>query len=568
MRVPDSTVIGIEDVARAAYVSLGGDLREVEAPRLLEPLPATAWDFALRCAYTYDERGPEFGREVIARFPDKAYLRFAMEAIEREPLVWIEKSGQILISWLVAVWALHDVLSKRGRAGAWFCLDRTLASKHLEQRVLRLYEAIPAGYAKPAARMLAGNFLVYHDGIDNLPTSGITAMAQETSVSDEAAKRSRSWTWTWAHVDEAAFTRRSEELFGTLQNRCGKIIAPSTPNGPATYHHRIGYGKSLASADTYKLVEPAIEERPMRGIKGWRRHGFYCLDIGYEADPEKDPALPAGARWWNHPSTVAARAKTDIWAREMERNAAVQTGLAVYTDTDRLVLRPQMYYPHLPLIRGHDYSFAMNVMLASQVRKGEDGRWRLHTLREVWTENADILKHKAHCVKELAEAYGARPGRGDTDYGDYSANTRTSTGVLIDQMRPEFGLITVPTGPGGVLLRTTLVQYVVSEGLWEIDPEHCPMLVQAIKTGYVRDKDGTPGTDHPWADFADAAGYKITNIFELHPLAGGGSVAVVKPEWTQRLERDEAQLRAERRAKAMLGERGYIAPVRHQAATR
>lgn len=509
----------------------------IPAPVVLDPLPADVWEFARRCCWTYDQRAEEFGREVEEQFPDKAYLEFVLREIAREPLVWIEKSSQILISWAVAVWAVHDVLLNRGHDGAWFCLDRTLAAKHLEERVWRLYNRIPANFAKPSARILGGDFEVYHDGDDRLATSSIRAMAQETSVADQAAKRTRSWTWTWAHIDEAAFTRKQEELIGTLQNRCGKIVAPSTPDGPATYHHRIGYGKSLDAKDAYKLVEvPEGQVAVMEGVTAWRRFGWRCLDVGFDADPEKRPSDDPLA-WWNHPSTVSARRVTAKWAREMLRSARVMAGTPVYNGTERIASGPQEYFAHLPLIRGHDYSFLWNVALVMQLQRAANAKeYRLAVLREVYTEESFIIPHKQRVLKDCHDAYGQ-----DVqwyDYGDYSANERTPTGVLVEEMRPEIQLVTVPTGPGGVRKRTELVQYVIAQGWLAIDKEHCPMLWQAIENGYVRDRDGDPiggPAGHPWADFADALGYAVTNIFELHPLAGTGSVLALKEFWTRNL---------------------------------
>jgi hypothetical protein len=538
---------------RAILRGFGGDdaLREVDEPRLLEPLPSSVEEFASKCCFTYDQRAAEFNRALVEPFPTMPYLLYFLTCLVREPRFWCEKAVQMMISWAVAVWALHDVLTNRGHEGAWMCLDRLLACKHIEERVWRLYDAIPARYAKPYAKIVGGIFEVYHDGPGTLATSSITPMAQETSEGDKAAKRTVSWAWTWAFVDEGARTRKAEEIIGALQNRCGKIIFPSSVDGPATYHHRIGYAKSLGAEDTYKLVEPELlpgsEGRPMKGVTCWRRFGWFCMAIDYIADPHKDASLAEGQLWWSHPATVAARAQTANWKRDMLRDATIRAGNPVYTDTDRIETGRLMYFPDQRMLRGHDYSFAWSVCVVMQTRwcpgGGGDttpgsttagsttasgtlalpGIWKLHVLKEIYSEASFIRPHKGKILAACRDAYG--DGLTWLDFGDYSANARTETGVVIEEFKPEIQIISRPTGPGGIRRRTEVCQHVISGGLMAIETAQCPMLWQAIQSGYVRGDDGEPIHEPPWADFCNAWEYAVDQLFVLDETRGGGKVA-------------------------------------------
>ena len=512
------------EVAKALLEGLGMEPAKPEQAVLLEPLPADVWEFATKCCWTYDQRAAEFGRQTESPFPAKPYLEFTLRAIAREPLVWIEKSSQILISWVVAVWALHDVLTHRGHDGAWFCLDRALATKHLEERMLRLYQRIPEVYAKPPARIIGGDLEVYHDGVDDLATSSVRAIAQETSISDQASKRSRSWTWTWAHVDETAFTRKQEELIATMQNRCGKIIAPSTPDGSTTYHHRIGYGKSLDPKDTFELVEPDGVERPMQGIKTWRRFGWYCLDIGYDADPEKQ----RGGAWWNHPATAAARSVTAKWRREMERDATVAAGLPVFTDTERIVEDRAVLRPGLPLYVGLDYSFIANVAGVLQIVPTSTLP-EVHLLFEVYCPNCEATPFGQQTRKALEDAL---PGVRFELFGDDSQNQRTSTGVVAKELGAVFGrfIQSEPTGPGGIKKRVGMWQRLISGGRLFIDPATCPMILRAVRSEWQRDKWGEPLDVHPWKDLVDGPGYVLQNVLQIDEAPRGEAANLtIKP---------------------------------------
>jgi hypothetical protein len=554
--------LAIPQIDEIAVADIIGDREGIAPARpqereavVLEPLPADVWEFSQRCCFTYDQRAAEFGRQTVAPFPDWDCLRFILESITVEPRVWAEKSVQVMFSWAVAVWALHDVLQHEGHEGAWFCLDRALAAKHIEERIWRLYESIPDSFSKPVCKIIGGVFYVFRNGLDRPPTGSITPMAQETSVEDKASKKAVSWTWTWALVDEGARTRKVEEVIDGLATRCGKIIFPSSVDGP-TYHHAIGYAPTLSAEDRYKAdiapeLLPGDEGQPMRGVKCWRRFGWFCLEIRYFADPNKDPQRPEGQRWWLHPATVGARAKTAKWARDMECNAAVSAGTPVYEHTDRIASGRQSYLPHLPMIRGHDYSFISSAAVVLQVvwddkrqaggtRSEESGReaptplgrgrYVCRVIKEVWSENSFIKPHKERVVETCATLFG--DGLQWTDYGDYSANQRTSTGVLIEEMRPEINLVTVPTGPGGVRLRTETVQQLISDGQLEVDKEECPMLWQALTSRYVRDANGEPVDEHPWADLADALGYAVINLFLLDRTSEGVMVARLKDRFT------------------------------------
>jgi hypothetical protein len=264
----------------------------------------------------------------------------------------------------------------------------------------------------------------------------------------------------------------------------------------------------------------------MDGIDRWKLNGWTSLRIHYLADPNKRGLWATRAR---------EGYSSQAWAQEQDIDFSVQPGEPIFCDTERISVGQYGYAPWLPLVSGLDYSFLANVCLTGQVRKREDGRYGLRILTETVETECFIKPFRDRILTDRARLY-ANHAAGWTDFGDYSANTRTATGVLIEEIRP-ITLITVPTGPGGVRKGIEVIQYLISAGLLEIDVS-CAQLLRTLRTGYVWDekkRDSTnapvPAEEHPFEDLADALRYLVVNLFEVQDLPTGGHQAVLKPSY-------------------------------------
>jgi hypothetical protein len=497
-----------ESIARGAAL--------LAAERLPEPLPLpdTDWDFATQCCLTFDEeRAGDPTSVVVKPFPSWDYLKIVVDTIEREQKLRIDKSGQVLISWAILSHMLHQVLVHKGYRIAYYCQTSTKAEAHLQSRLYRMYLAIPPEYAKPHAEYNNGQFLVYHDGKDKLPTAFIIPQATEQKLIDAAAEKMRSETWTEAVIDEGAFPRNLKELVNSLIPRCGKIIIPSTVNG-------LGYFHDLGFANIHDVQEQATnfdgleKDELHKGVWKWKRNGFTHLRVHYSAHPERDPDTAKGQAWL---ASKRESMSTDLWNREQEISYDVQPGMPVFVDTDRIRFVEQCYQSNLRFFGGTDCGFLWPFWYDFQVEPIEDNGRRvgeiIHVLHEHVQPNTEVYTFGQWVKAERQRIYGRRDW---TDYADDAANQRKEAGQVAAILRSQgFTIITKPTGPGGVLKRCTLLQRFISAGCLEIDPQ-CKFLATALKSGYVRDENGEPvGGDkgHPFCDSADAIGYGLYNLF-------------------------------------------------------
>ena len=485
------------------------------AAALRLPLPADPWEFLSRCCVTYDDRAAEVGLPPERAFPDKPHLQVIAEEFKRETHLAVDKSSQIMVTWLFAGLILHQVLLRRGQRIAWYCLTYGDALDHVRSRVYRLYLAIPAQYERPSARLLDGEFHVHHDGLDAEPTSRIVPRAAETGAFDSAAIKLRSYTWTGVFEDESAFYPGGEELHASILPRTGRYWKVSTPNGHSALWRVMYHDLNRAAS---QAVAPPEKTEIIRGVWGWRRNGFRCLQVNYCADPDKDSLTHAGAAWHELPAQLAAKANTRKWRREMENDSSVAAGVPVYSDTERIVQSPQVFRPNLKLFCGWDFGFCNPFFCCLQVEPVKDNTGKVlkrvvHVLKELHQPDTLIQAFAEGLVLPYLKTHF--PGAEIVHYGDPAGHQRSDktpeTSISILRV---LGVI-VRTMHSEIDPRIDLVQDIISQGCMEIDPVACPTLVASMCGGYYRDDRGRPVKDGVHDHGPDALGEAMKNIFGL-----------------------------------------------------
>lgn len=495
-------------------------------------IPDDPWEF-LKLCHTYDELAKQRGEEPLRPFPDRPYLQVITRQWQAHQYLSIEKSRQIMVTWLMAGLHLWWVLRSPGQRVAWFCMKRPVAVRHLEGRVLRMYLSLPRTLVKPVADMVNGEFLVFHDGRDALPTSRITPMAAETDAAEDASKQMRSETWSRWFLDEIAFCRNAEDTLFSLLPGGGGGATVSTPNGHS-FFWRLGHVEGLEGE-----VETSVTKEPLaKGIEGWNLNGFRHLGVHYTADPAKDPATPEGKAWYESPTQVAARANTRKWRREMELDSTIPAGHPVYADTERIVVAPQVYRPRLKLIRGWDFGFNNPVCIFLQVCPlEEDGKTvghTVHCLKEVHVPHKLIREFAQDHVLPVTTKGSGRclfPDPSATiDFGDPAGHQRSDKSPLSSiQVLAALG-INVRTSHAEVDTRIDLLQEIISNGQLEIDPAGCPGLLNDLRGGYYRDEHGKPVKDGIHDHRPDGLGYAIFNLFGLRREGSEGKPRVSQPK--------------------------------------
>jgi phage FluMu gp28-like protein len=200
------------------------------------PIPDNPWDFMTKCVLTVDELAERKGLSSVRPFPSYDYLRIITEAWQSERQLRIEKSRQIMLTWLMAGLHLWAALAKRGERIAFVCRKFDVANDHLKDRFWFIYQNIPSIYAKPRARFLQGSIEVFHDDGD-VPTSRIMAIS-------EGVHQLRSYTFSRILWDEMAFSDDQEETYGAMQPTLagmGQVTIVSSANGDRNLFYELGH---------------------------------------------------------------------------------------------------------------------------------------------------------------------------------------------------------------------------------------------------------------------------------------------------------------------------------------
>lgn len=189
------------------------------------------WFFMTRFVYTFD---PHDQKQPIKKFPDIPYLKELTEIILKEPLVLIEKSRQMLITWLCVGLFLWERIREPGYT--FFQskkeADAGLASPlSLLSRVKFIYEHLPEGKLKPIMEY------------SKIPP--IIKFPEKNSVIHAVSQDSdalRQYTASRIFADEMAFQERAELAYMASKPTIdggGKFCGVSTPNGKEFFYRLV-----------------------------------------------------------------------------------------------------------------------------------------------------------------------------------------------------------------------------------------------------------------------------------------------------------------------------------------
>ena len=187
--------------------------------QVIRRLQLDAWFFCENFVWTLDEHDL---LNPIKQLPNKAYLKAITHIWTREQLVIIEKSRQMMISWLMA--ALHYWLA------AYHSGQNVLVQSKKEDDsdlILRRMEFIHNHIPEDLRVPLVGGKKTYC----NMEFDGTHSKILGVSQNPEA---SRSQTASAIFSDETAFQDKAEEAYRAVRpalGQTGKYTAVSTPNG-------------------------------------------------------------------------------------------------------------------------------------------------------------------------------------------------------------------------------------------------------------------------------------------------------------------------------------------------
>jgi hypothetical protein len=171
---------------------------------------------------TRDPHWRETGAESPYRpFPDKPYFRPIIEALQSEPIVFVAKSRDLMLSWLCVGYFTHLCMMTPG--------VEVLMQSQTEDKAAELIDYAKVLYDHQSPK-LKGNF----------PTAGAIHKQSWLELNFEhgsrlvgiphGADKIRSYHPTALFIDEAAFVPDAGESFDEAISACQKIAVVSSAN--------------------------------------------------------------------------------------------------------------------------------------------------------------------------------------------------------------------------------------------------------------------------------------------------------------------------------------------------
>jgi hypothetical protein len=508
-------------------------------------------------------------------FPQKAYLRVATRIIQEVPVFYLEKSRQLLISWIFAACTLHEAMFKKSRRIADQSEQQDKADALIErQRHIYIHVEKLASLFQPSGEFPFAKMTGARVGTDSklefpLTGSEIVAVPQGADVL-------RSFTWSWVFSDEINHQPKTEEGYSAAMPSVsggGRWQGVGTPNGKTWgYYVREGLdfhtGKRLgrdiidSNKVVNKLLEPPVElsdeekrywierqllEMPQTdfdaipleqlvaccpGMRYWENeNGIPCIRIHYSADPAKDPVTEAGKQWY---ATNRKKYTQPKWEREYEIRYDTFEGRPVISNwqTQVFVKKPE-YDSNSLLYLSYDFGTTLCGCFIAQFKRIEGfSSDRLSIIDEIILRNSNTPELAKETIRLLESKYRrtwennyvrafADPAGliGDATSADKSLNTsiKILNAVGIFPHTKKFGV------PESTEVLETVFAMVLPDNRPAIEiHEKCVYAIACFGGGLHYPTDGRPGyyeKDGEYDHGGDMARYLICNLFDYEALA-------------------------------------------------
>lgn len=347
------------------------------------------WAFLKWFVYTKDEHDHV---NAIKKFPEKAMYRVITRCWLEHDVLFIEKSRQVMMTYIMANLFLWDALFKKGRLIAYQSKKEDDAAGIIER-----------------AR-IAYNKLLYLEfpGLPKIKRVGeksgtITKLQFEDQLSNiwgipQGPDILAGNTFSGVLADEMNLQPRFREGYGGAKPTIdggGKYIAQGTARGHsyayklmhninpktdeklggnvldsnAVTHIRFKADPSLSEEQQRLWIENKIISLPdkefnsipieelvacMPGMRYWvTSNGYHCLRVHYTADPDKHLVTAKGKAWYER---YRRAWDDDMWEQEMEINHDTYQGKPIISNWKRNVFVKKTEYDRsLPLILGVDF---------------------------------------------------------------------------------------------------------------------------------------------------------------------------------------------------------------------
>ena len=365
------------------------------------------WAFLIHFTHTMDEHDPT---TLYKRFPKKAMYRVITRVWFETDVLFIEKSRQIMMSWIMAALFLWDSLTKKARRGVNQSKKQEDADAILD-RQRHIYEGL-VPYL-PFFKEAGGLPQIKMTGDKLGTTSQLSFPENKSSITSipQGPDILRSYTFSWIFSDEINHQPKARAGYAAAMPTTGgggKWVGGGTPNGKQFAYYMMNgineqTGKSLGAHELdskrikdKRFVAPAhLDDEGQRrwiektivdmpedefnsipleeliaccpGMRYWKPNGanFSCLRIHYTADPDKDPITEKGREWYNNERPKYTQPQ---WEREFEIRYDTFEGRPVVTNWARhIFVRNPEYDSNFPLRLSFDYGRFCGCMIAQYV---------------------------------------------------------------------------------------------------------------------------------------------------------------------------------------------------------
>jgi hypothetical protein len=230
--------------------------------------------FATHYCYTLDSDDADITNKL---FPKFAYLKKLFTLLQKRNDLHIEKSRQMLVSWSVMIFLLHQVLFKKNRQMLVVSSKQenvddggsNSTPQSLLGKARYCYSQLPSFLKQTAGE---GEILSFK----NLLINNI-ALSSSIKGESSSSNAGRGGNYHYALLDEAAFIPNSESVYASTRLACKKgLIICSTPNGKGNIHWRIKYGSTETGFSYLRLH---WSDHPLRDKKWYDQRCKSMTDI-------------------------------------------------------------------------------------------------------------------------------------------------------------------------------------------------------------------------------------------------------------------------------------------------
>lgn len=187
--------------------------------------------FLTQLCYTMDEHWKAKGlKSPFNLIPPKEYIRDICDVFVAEDLIAMEKTRQMLATWIASGLALWHTMFHEGRR-TFIMSKKEKDADSIIDRIKIIYDRLP-GTMKSAYKADPHSYLKIEWSKRNSVIQGIP----------QGPDQVRSYTSSLIIMDEASFQDKAEKVFEAAQPSLqggGKFMAISTPNGMEWFYRTV-----------------------------------------------------------------------------------------------------------------------------------------------------------------------------------------------------------------------------------------------------------------------------------------------------------------------------------------